>query len=250
MSNFDFHFPGLIKRVLVNTALGMLLAPVLVMPAFADGSAVDKVYHPYVDALESEIELRSVFQNDATKNSNYKELHQMSFGRSFGQALFGEFYLVGEKSPTGNFDLEAFEFELKWQLTEQGEYSADWGLLFEYEQEFSEDIQEFTTGILVEKEFGRFSGTANLLLIQEWGSAIKDEFETAVAMQARYRYSRAFEPGLELYAGQDSAGIGPVMMGSASLGVRKSLRWEAGVVFGLGSDSPDNSFRFLLEYEF
>jgi len=218
--------------------------------ALADGSAVDKVYHPYVDALESEIEFRSLFQENSSGPNNFKQLHQLSFGRSFGQALFGEVYLVGERSRSGQFELEAFEFELKWQLSEQGEYSADWGILFEYEQEFNDDIQEFTTGILVEKEFGRFSGTANLLLIQEWGSAIKDEFETAVAMQARYRYSRAFEPGLELYAGQDSAGIGPVMMGAVSLGVRKALRWEAGVILGIGSDSPDNSFRFLLEYEF
>lgn len=222
----------------------------LLSQALADGSAVDKVYHPYVDALESEIEFRSLFQESSSGGKDFKQLHQVSFGRSFGQALFGEVYLVGERSRSGQFELEAFEFEVKWQLTEQGEYSADWGLLFEYEQEFNDDVQEFTTGILVEKEFGRFSGTANLLLIQEWGSAIKDEFETAVAMQARYRYSRAFEPGVELYAGQDSAGIGPVMMGSVSLGVRKTLRWEAGVIFGLGSDSPDNSFRFLLEYEF
>jgi len=200
--------------------------------------------------LERERELRSLFQDAESGSGDFKQLHQLSFGRSIGQALFGEVYLVGEKARSGSFDLQAFEFELKWQLTEQGEYSADWGLLFEYEQEVSDDIQEFTTGILVEKEFGRFSGTANLLLIQEWGSAIKDEFETAAAVQARYRYSRAFEPGLEFYAGQDSAGIGPVAQGSASIGVRKALRWEAGIIFGLGSKSPDSSFRFLLEYEF
>jgi len=169
--------------------------------AFADGSAVDKVYHSYVDALESEIEMRSLFQDSDAANSNFKQLHQLSFGKSLGQSLFGEFYLVGEESATGNFDLEAFQFELKWQLTEQGEYGADWGLLFEYEQEFSEDIHEFTTGLLIEKEFGRWSNTANLPLIQEWGSDSKDEFETTVALQARHRYSRAIEPALEFYAG-------------------------------------------------
>ena len=239
-----------LARIAFKTLLSAVVGLSLLSQALADGSAVDKVYHPYVDALESEIEFRSLFQENSSGPNNFEQLHQLSFGRSFGQALFGEVYLVGERSRTGQFELEAFEFELKWQLTEQGEYSADWGLLFEYEQEFNDDVQEFTTGILVEKEYGRFSGTANLLLIQEWGSAIKDEFETAVAMQARYRYSRAFEPGIELYAGQDSAGIGPVMMGSASIGVRKALRWEAGVVLGIGNDSPDNSFRFLLEYEF
>lgn len=239
-----------LSRVVFKAFILAFVGLSLLSQALADGSAVDKVYHPYVDALESEIEFRSLFQDRDPAGKDFKQLHQLSFGRSFGQALFGEVYLVGERSRSGQFELEAFEFELKWQLTEQGEYSADWGLLFEYEQEFNDDVQEFTTGILVEKEFGRFSGTANLLLIQEWGSAIEDEFETAVAMQARYRYSRAFEPGVEFYAGQDSAGIGPVMMGNASIGVRKTLHWEAGVIFGLGSDSPDNSYRFLLEYEF
>ncbi len=234
----------------VKAFLALFTALGFVGQGVADGSAVDKVYHPYVDALESEIEFRSLFQSRDPVGRDFKQLHQLSYGRSFGQALFGEVYLVGERSRTGQFEVEAFEFELKWQLTEQGEYSADWGLLFEYEQEFNDDIQEFTTGILVEKEFGRFSGTANILLIQEWGAAIKDEFETAAAVQARYRYSQSFEPGLEFYAGQDSAGIGPVAQGSASIGVRKTVRWEAGVIFGLGSKSPDSSFRFLLEYEF
>ncbi len=235
---------------LAKAAFALALILSLSARAHGDGNAVDKVYHPYVDALESEIEFRSLFQDGEKGVNNLQELHQLSFGRSLGQSLFGEVYLVGKRSNLGTFDLEAFEFELKWQLTEQGEYSADWGLLFEYEQEFNEDVHEFTTGILVEKEFGRWSGTANLLLIQEWGADIDDEFETAVAMQARYRYSRVFEPALELYAGQDSAGIGPVVLGSASLGVRKALRWEAGVIFGLDNKSPDSSFRLLLEYEF
>jgi len=233
-----------------KAALGTAAIFFAATQANADGSAVDKVYHPYVDALESEMELRSLFQDSESESNNFKQLHQISIGRSFGQALFGEVYLVGQKSQAGSFDIETFEFELKWQLTEQGEYSADWGLLFEYEQSFSEDSHEFTTAMLVEKEFGRWSGTGNLLLIQEWGTDIKDEFETAVALQARYRYTKAFEPALEFYAGQDSAGIGPVAIGRTNIGIRKSLSWEAGVIFGLGNDSPDKSFRFLLEFEF
>ncbi len=69
-------------------------------------------------------------------------------------------------------------------------------------------------------------GIANLFLIREWGDDIDDEFETAVSLQARYRYSRAFEPALELYAGQDATGIGPVFLGSINIGTRKSLNWD------------------------
>ncbi|HAU08968.1 MAG TPA: hypothetical protein DCS16_04440, partial [Gammaproteobacteria bacterium] len=106
------------------------------------------------------------------------------------------------------FELSALEFELKWQLTEQGEYSADWGLVFELEHGVEQDLDELSVGLLLEKEFGRWSATANLFAIQEWGEDIKSEFETAFGLQARYRYSRLFEPALEFYLGQDTIGLG------------------------------------------
>lgn len=236
--------------VRVNTqwlALGLLLVSSM---AGADGIVIDKVYHPYVDALENEIEYRSVFLNDGADDVSIDELHQLSFGRSIGERFFGEFYLIGAKTPTSGFDLEAWEVEFKWQLTEQGEYSADWGLLFEFEEEVDANVNEITVGLLAEKEFGRWSGTANLNLIQEWGSDIEDEFETSVSLQARYRYSRALEPAIELYAGQNTRGLGPAFAGNLNLGIRKSLNWEAGLIFGLDDETPDSTFRILLEYEF
>lgn len=216
----------------------------------ADGIVVDKIYHPYVDALETEIEYRAVIQDRQPDLVTPGQIHQFAVGRAFGDRLFGELYAIGARNRSGTFSLEAWEAELKWQLTEQGEYAIDWGLLFEYEDEVEEDIREVTIGILAEREFGRWSGAANLMLISEWGRDINDEFETALNLQARYRMSQTFEPGLEFYAGQDSRGIGPVVQGTINLGLRKSLHWESGLIFGLGSDSPDTSFRFLFEYEF
>ncbi|MFT4863700.1 MAG: hypothetical protein ACI95C_002934 [Pseudohongiellaceae bacterium] len=216
----------------------------------ADGTVIDKTYHPYVDALEFEIEFRSLYQNQETSLANPQQLHQLSIGKSFGEKWFAEAYLVGQKQHRGGFDLDAIELELKLQLTEQGEYAVDWGLLFEYENVIDADAQEFTVALLAEREFGRWSATTNLLLIQEWGDDIKDEFETALSFQTRYRYSRAFEPAVELYAGQGTLGIGPVFLGSMKLGVRKSIIWEAGLILGMDNQTPDQTFRFLLEYEF
>jgi len=238
----------------INRSFGVLVTGALTLalpvPALADGIVVDKVYHPYVDALEHEFEYRAVAQDDQAGIDNPAQLHQVAIGNSFGDRWFGEIYAKGTKNQDGNFHLGAFEVELKWQLTEQGEFFADWGLLFEYENEVEKDIQEITVGILAEKEFGRWSGAANLLLVNEWGDDIVNEYETALAVQARYRYSQGFEPGVEFYAGQDARGIGPVIQGTVNLGIRKNLHWETGVIWGLGSDSPNSSFRFLLEYEF
>jgi len=231
------------KVVLLMTALSSA-------QAFADGGVVDKVYHPYVDALENEIEFRALFQSQQGSRDNDEQIYQLSYGRSLGQKLFGEAYVVGARDRSGSFDIEAYEVEVKWQLTEQGQYAADWGLLFEWEDQFDADIREVTAGLLVEKEFGRFSGAANLTVIREWGGDIEDEVETAFASQLRYRYSRVFEPALEVYAGQDYRGAGPVATGNLNLGIRKSLSWEAGVIFGLDSKSPNESLRFLIEFEF
>lgn len=216
----------------------------------ADGLVVDKVYHPYVDALEKELEYRSVVQDTQPGKQNLAQVHQLSLGTAIGDQLFAEVYLIGAKNRASGFAVEAWEAELKWQLTEQGEYGIDWGLLFEYEDERRLDAHEVSIALLAEKELGRFSTTANLFVVNEWGKDVVDEVETVLSLQARYRGNPAFEPGVEFYAGQDARGLGPVLQGSIITGSRKSVHWEAGAIFGLGHQSPDNTWRFQLEYEF
>ena len=233
--------------------LGLAIAvwsSLLTMPAFADGSVIDKLYHPYVDALESEIEYRGLRQNLPAGNLLPDEVHQLSYGAALNHSFFGEVKVVGFRPQSTGFELNAFASALQWQLTEQGEYSADWGLVFEFEHGVNQDLEEVAVGLLAEKEFGRWSATANLFAIQEWGDDIQDEFETTFAVQARYRYSRLFEPAMEFYLGQDTVGIGPVIIGQSKLGARKSLSWEFGVIAGLTAKSPNSTLRLLFEYEF
>ena len=217
---------------------------------YADGPIVDKIYHPYVDALEQEIEFRTIFQDKQPDQPNDVFLYQLAYGRSFGDKWFGEIYLIAEKSDQQNLSIEAYEVEAKWQLTEQGEFWADWGLLFELEKEEGQDIWEFATAILTEKEWRRWSGTANLYFIQEWGGDIDDKVETSLGLQARYRYSRLIEPAIEFYSGEDTNALGPVLMGNIITGNRRALHWETGVIFGLDRESPNQTLRFLVEYEF
>ncbi|MEH6469229.1 MAG: hypothetical protein V7725_06425 [Porticoccus sp.] len=216
----------------------------------ADGSVVDKIYHPYVDALEQEIEWRAIHQDDQPGAEDNLQLHRFGYGRAIGERWFGEVYLIGEKSDDTEFKIEAYELEAKWQITEQGEYSADWGLLFELEKEAHESIWEFSTGILVEKEWGQWSSTANLVLTHEWGSDTEDEIESSAGIQVRYRLSRWLEPALEFYSGEDTQAIGPVLMGNINTGIRQNLHWETGIIFGIDEDSPNTTLRALIEYEF
>lgn len=236
--------------VVRNTNCSLLVLALIAFPALADGPVVNKLYHPYIDALENEIEYRGIEQDTYPGRRDLAQVHHLSIGRSLGDNFFAEFNLIGAKNRAAGFETEAWELEFKWQLTEQGEYPVDWGLLFEYEDERKAAVHEATIGLLAEKEMGQWSTTANFMLISEWGDAINDEVETQFNLQARYRYSRLFEPGIELYAGQGARGIGPVVQGTVVTGQRKSVHWEAGFIAGVGHESPDKSWRFLLEYEF
>ena len=218
--------------------------------AQADGLVIDKVYHPYVDALETELEFRALAQDSQPGQDNPAQVYQMSLGSALSDAVFAEVYVHAAKDRTGGLHADAWEVEVKWQLSEQGEYWADYGILFEYEDERRLDAREFTVGFLAEKEHGNWSTAANFMVIREWGDDITAEFETAVAMQTRYRLRETLEPALELYAGEDTRGLGPVLQGTWRTGVRRNLHWEAGLIFGLDSKSPDQTWRFLFEYEF
>lgn len=218
--------------------------------ACADGIVIEKVYHPYVDALERELEYRLILPDPQQAVATPEQLHQLSLGTAVGESVFIEAYAVGARDRSGNFHGEAYEIELKWQLSEQGEYAIDWGLLFEYENETRADVQEFMVGLLAEKEWGNWSGAANLMVTNEWGDDIDPEIETSLALQARYRYSRLFEPALEFYAGQNTRGLGPAVQGTFNTGIRRNVHWEAGLIFGLDDKSANKTWRFLVEYEF
>jgi hypothetical protein len=214
------------------------------------GTVIDKIYHPYVQPLEQELEWRTIYQDEQPSVADNTWVYQLAYGRSLNDRWFAEVYLVGEKSDDQDFDIEAYELEAKWQLTEQGEFWADWGILFELEKEANEDAWEFATAVLVEKEWGKWSGTTNFWVLNKWGSDTKNELNARLNLQARYRYSKAFEPAIEFYSGPDTRGLGPALLGQVKLGNRQRLSWEIGAIFGLDSKSPNRTLRFLLEFEF
>ncbi|MEP1446461.1 MAG: hypothetical protein ABJK37_10170 [Paraglaciecola sp.] len=215
--------------------------------SWADGIPVDKVYHPYVLANEREIEWRFV----SRQNDNGNVLAQrFAYGHALSEYLTIEGYIVGERDDTGDFGLQAYEIETRWMLTEQGELWADWGMLFEIEKQHREDIYEFTSGLLFEKEFTQTSLTINALLVYEWGKDIQNEFETEIRLKYRYRYLPALQPSIELYTGEDFVGIGPGFMGVHRYQGQKQLKWELAFIAGLNGDTKDHTLRFALEYEF
>ncbi|MEJ2129542.1 MAG: hypothetical protein P8X81_11940 [Woeseiaceae bacterium] len=225
-----------------------LLASSLPLLASADGIIVNRVYDPYVQPLETEVEWRTIAQFDDETPDLLK--HYLGIGRSLNDRLAAEIYAIGTKTRGEKLEIDVYELELKWQLTEQGEYAFDWGAVFELERDVSEDVWEVSANLLSARDFGRWTAVGNFGLTYEWGSGVSDEIETNLRLQTRYRYREVFEPAIELHIGQDTAVLGPAMTGTYRFSPGRKLRWEAGMFFGLDDDSPDRVARLNLEYEF
>lgn len=232
---------GLLR--IISISLAIIFSHVVA----ADGVVVDKVYHPYVLPNEREFEWRMLsHQNDAGNSLGQR----IAYGQSITENIMVEVYLVGERDSNDDFGLSAYEIETRWMITEQGEYWADWGMLFEVEKEHKRDIWEFTTGLIFEKEYGRNSLALNAFLIYETGSDIQNEFETELRLQYRYRWMPQVQPAIEIYVGEDYTGIGPAFMGIQRFNGQKQLKWEMGFITGLNGDNKDHILRLAIEYEF
>jgi len=210
---------------------------------------VGRVYHPYVEPLAREIELRANVIDDSSHEKHNDRKYWLAYGFSPLERWFVEAYVIARKENGESTEVDGFELEGLWQLTEQGEYWADWGMLFEIERETSDNVWEYAVAGLVEKEIGPTSLAANLHLIYESGSGIDNEFETYLAMQWRWRFREYLEPAIEYYKGDELNAVGPVALGMARLG-RQKVKWELGPIFGIDSKTPDLTWRMLLEYEF
>lgn len=219
----------------------------LLTKAYADGVVVDKVYHPYVLANEREMEWRLFSHRESNNN---KLAQRIAYGQSVTDKVMLEFYLVGERDIYNNFGLTSYEIEARWLLTEQGEYWADWGVLFEIEKDKQNHNWEVTSGVLFEKELGQSSLTLNAFIIYEWGNTITNEFETEFRLKYRYRYLEQLQPAIEVYSGENYLGMGPAFMGLQRFNGQKQLKWEVGFITGMNSRSKGHILRVAVEFEF
>lgn len=231
------------NKYLTNTAL--FLTAVITAQVHAE---MNRVYHPYVEQNERELEYGFTLRD---LGGDKVFLNRAGIGYAWNDKIFTEVYLLTESINHQGEEIRGYEAELKWQITEQGEYWADWGLLLEAGTAKDISSHEFAAGILWEKELAsRWVLAANAIAEYEFGSDVEDEFETALRAQLRYRYSVAIEPALEFYLDDQDWAAGPALMGTIKLSSRKQLRWELGLLFGLNTDTPERNLRGGIEFEF
>lgn len=227
-------------------SLGIALSACLI--ADSASAATSGVYHPYVNTHEREVEYGVTWRGIGDGAS---ALQRASVGYAWTDNVSTEIYLLSEFATHDRPRARGYEIEVRWQLTEQGEFASDWGLLLELETGAGLDHHEVGTGVLWEKELGhRWVAAANALIEYEFGGDIENELETAFRGQLRYLQQPAFEPAIEIYLDDTDYAVGPALLGAHRIAAGRQLRWEAGVYFGIDTTTPSVSARTNIEFEF
>lgn len=223
------------------------------------GEAAHVVYSPLVEQGEVAVELRGHYDLDSDDAldgaQQYKaEIEWAPFAR-WRTELMTEF----EQEPGGDLETTEVAWENVIQLTEQGQYWADFGLLAEYAHSLEDDGHDaLELGLLAQKDFDRHEARVNLIFERDLASGAETEME--YAWQYRYRLDERFEPGVEMYGGLGDWGhmgsfndheqqVGPACFGKLRT-ASGAWKYEAAALFALNDHTPDTTLRFMIEYEF
>jgi len=225
------------------------------MPAQAH--ATKKVYTPYVEKGEVELEYRGRYEIDDDSNVDGKWVQKVAAGYGATEYWFTEIYLEFEKSGKSGSEAElaGIEWENKFMLTQPGEYWADVGVLTEIVYNTSGGADKGEVKFLLAKDVGKFSHATNLILEREFGEDAGNDTEAGFAWRSKYRYSKKFEPGVELHSSFGSISDGGSyseqkhIAGPVAYGKIGPVGYDVGVLFGISDAAPDATLKAILEYE-
>jgi len=270
--------PSLVQIIIYTLTLGTLImftkssgttklkaqsAAVIVLSIFstclfpASAHATKKVYAPYVEQGEVELEYRGGYDIDDNDDVDGAWKQKIAIGYGVNNywftELYGEFEKEGESE--SNIKFSAIEWENKFQLTQPGQYWLDLGLLTELEYNTAGGADKVEVKALLAKDIGKFTHLANLGVEREFGEDSDDATEFGVSWSSRYRYMPSFEPGFEIHSefgrlddgssfNEEDHRIGPVIYGQLG-----AIKYDVGYLVGVSDGAPDGTIKALLEYE-
>ncbi len=225
-------------------------------------NADPKVYSPIVKGGELALEIRgnTVVDDDDDKDGSQRHV----FAVEYGVTDWWKTEIVSRlnEKAEGSLRYDSTAWENIFQLTEQGKYWLDAGLYLEYKLKDEKNAPDiFEAKLLLEKPVQGFLNTLNLTIEQELGSDGDDDLEFEYAWRTRKEIGHHMKLGIEAFGklgelrdieslDHQEHIIGPVFYHEFELGPHVEIEYNIGWLFGLTDESPDNTFRWQLEYEF
>ena len=245
------------------------LALALMAPAAAHASF--HIFSPYeIDYGALEIEHNGSASFHRNPDLSGAQSHTIEIGTGLtpwwhSELEFGFDRQAGFNQPTL---LTQIVTENMFQLTEPGEYFADFGFYIEYGQSLTTGKHagpnQVTFGPAIAKDIGRTTNTLNLFFTRQLGPGqTSQRLDFTYAWQTRWNIWQPLSPAIEIYGDTGPIGasprfsqqrllVGPVGVGSLrfeqlGLGKAGKLKYEVGWLFGTTPASTQGVLRWRLE---
>lgn len=251
--------PVMIRTSAVAPVVASILAATALVVLPRPASADHIVYSPLVEYGETAIEIRGHYDFDPSPELDGGQAYKIEYEWTPMERWLTEVLVEYEREPGENLEATEIASENVFQLTEQGRYWADFGLLAEFAYSLERGgANAFEFALLGQKDWGRNEFRLNLVFEQE----LEDDadLEMEYRWQYRYRMDERFEPGIEMYGGAGEWGdlgdfneheqqLGPGLYGKFRTD-DGAVRYELALLFGLTDETPAETVRFMIEYEF
>jgi hypothetical protein len=221
-----------------------------------------KIYSPLVVRGETEAEFRGFYSADNASARDGEQGYRLAFGHAFTDNWASELYGVFGASPGGSLRGESVEWENHFQLTPQGKYWLDTGIMTELSVSTQGgEPSEVALIPLLENQTGRIVTTLNPFLEWQFGSNAESGTTFGYRGRVEYLWHPAISPAVEFHGEPGEIGdfghlagqrhqAGPAIYGVDRLGGRRAFLYSTALLFGLTWDSPDTTMALRLEYEF
>jgi hypothetical protein len=256
---------------MTRTVVGLATALALLAPLQA--RADFHIHSPYdIDFGEVEIEHNGSASFDRNQDKSGAQSYTIELGTGLTHWWQTEIELGFDRDPGFNQNTLVTQIvsENTFQLTQPGEYFADFGFYVEYGQSLTTGRHagpnQVTFGPLIAKDIGRTTTTVNLFLTRELGPGQDTQgLDFTWAAQTRWNLWAPLSPAVEIYGDSGVIGssprlsqqqllVGPVGIGSlkfhdVGLGNAGKIKYEIGWLFGATEATAKGTLRWRLEVE-
>ena len=235
------------------------------LSAFAAEAPPFRARSPMINK-EIEIGTRGfkTFDDEESLDGIRKERYGVGMGvtDSFFFEIEGEY----EKKAGGNRKFDAYEIDTRFELTKTKDWNEkpndiDVGFSLGISiPKDSDDAYEIESRLLLYKNFGVWKSTGNIVFEQEFENSTDSGLEIAYAGQLRYRLTANIQPGVEVFGrlgelndiaiGNEQHQIGPGVFGFFELNDNYGFKYELGWLIGYTDVTPENTAKFLIEFEY
>jgi hypothetical protein len=240
----------------------VLLAGIVAAPAAA--LADFKVKLPDANPGEWEVETVGSYGRSGNPflNNEQSYVHEVEYGVTNFWKVGLEFETGRDPGPGNRFKFNQLTWENWLVFGERGQYWIDPALFIEFGRAtIANTPDKIKFGPLLRKEIGPTINTANLFLEKEIGRfSSTGRMRFSYAWETRIATGWVIEPGIQAYGepgplgrfapiSQQDHRIGPQLFGVVHELGPGTLKFNAGILFGLTPATPRQTFRWQAEYE-